>query len=79
MYLLHKLVQVNNFYVKKFCHFAQNQNFLTTKNSQITVYSIIITHADANSAVISTITVVVKSACVASYHLQILDNTWLHT
>ena len=40
----------------------------------ICIVCTIITHADANSAIISIITVVAKSVCVASYHLQILDH-----
>ena len=40
--LLYIILLVNNFRVKNFRHFAQNENFLTTKNSQITVLALVV-------------------------------------
>ena len=49
---VYKLVQVNYFHINNFCHFAQNKNFLTTKDSRITVnnyyhqeYNVLLHHA----------------------------------
>ena len=36
IYSLYIIFLVNNFHVKNFRRFAQNENFLTTKNSRIT-------------------------------------------
>ena len=56
IYSLYIILLVNNFHAKNFRRFAQNENFLATKNLQIMVYMLVVKpHLKQGFTIISTV------------------------